>query len=138
MFVEALTPIAGGISDVTDAVTGMNKMLYQDVEEASKIQASQERAEMQKYKAETARINAEARLESIAQKNRAAEMSQYRAETARMNAEAKLGSIAYANRLADMAEKRGVHTANMAGRMNDMLYGSPLRVQIGPQPISYR
>ena len=60
---------------------------------------------------------------------------QYNAETRRMNAQAKLDSIAYANRLADMSQQQGRHIANVAGGLQMMAGGPNSPVQITPQGV---
>lgn len=118
MFVEALTPVGAGLTDAVRGSQAANHYLFDTMDSLYKIQ-NDENEKVEKT-----------------------QNQMYRAETARMNAEAKIEAINYANRLADMAEQRGIHTANMAGQLNDMVYSGspyqPVQVQIGPQPIAFQ
>ena len=111
MFTEAIAPIGNAINRINSAMVEANTKEQKNLERLYNLQNQSEKDfEKTQYQ-------------------------QYNAETRRMNAQAKLDSIAYANRLADMSQQQGRHIANVAGGLQTMAGGPNSPVQITPQGV---
>lgn len=111
MFTEAIAPIGNAINRISSTMVEANTKEQKNLERLYNLQNQSEKDfEKTQYQ-------------------------QYNAETRRMNAQAKLDSIAYANRLADMSQQQGRHIANVAGGLQLMAGGPNSPVQITPQGV---
>lgn len=111
MFTEAIAPIGNAINRISSTMIEANTKEQKNLERLYNLQNQSEKDfERTQYQ-------------------------QYNAETRRMNAQAKLDSIAYANRLADMSQQQGRHIANVAGGLQMMAGGPNSPVQITPQGV---
>ena len=111
MFTEAIAPIGNAINRINNAMDSTLKKEQDNRQDLVDL-VNQSHREFEKT-----------------------QYQQYNAETRRMNAQAKLDSIAYANRLADMSQQQGRHIANVAGGLQMMAGGPNSPVQITPQGV---
>lgn len=114
MFTEAIAPIGNATERIRSASLAMENSYNKTLESLYKEQDKSDKNE---------------------EKN---QMKLYNAEARRLNAQAKLDSIAYANRLADMSQQQGRHIANVAGELQSMAGGINAPVQISPQGVEIR